>query len=620
MSFGFGRTTVASAEVVVTANTSGMTHGLKSAESSFSSFASKARTHTSSVVGALGKVAKYGALGAFGAGFLAFRSGFADLQQGAAAAAQTAAVLKSTGNAAHVSAGQVAQYAGAVQAKTGVDDAAVQSGENLLLTFTNIQNVAGKGNDIFNQTRQTMVDLSVAFGQDTKSSAIQLGKALQDPVKGMSALSRVGVTFTAGQQKTIKAMVASNNLLGAQKLMLKAVNLQVAGSANAYGKTLPGMIARAKGWLDNFTGAIIAKAIPALAKMIGWIDNFAHSKGFQEWLARAKEALRVFWGVIQGVLGFIQSHSTYFEALAVVFGVITGAIVLLTAATVAWGVATAIAGSEVFLVAGVIALLVVGLVYAYTHFKTFHKVVDVVFHAAVAIIKNTVKGMVVVIKSIITVVKDVVNMIGDLIHGRWGALWGDAKKLVVDSVKALIAFVSQQFSGLPGIILGVLGTVGSAAAKIGSALFNKLTGAIGDIGGFVVDKVRSAINGIIDVVNGFSLPSIHIPGAGTIGGGHPFNIGHVAYGGDIRGQRPYMVGERGPEVIFPGRDSYVMNNSILDKLSKGHSGGGNVTHITIQSLHPADANTLRQVATYVNRGQDMANSGRLYSPIQRPGL
>jgi hypothetical protein len=102
--------------------------------------------------------------------------------------AQTNAVLKSTGNAANISKKGVESLANAISRKAGIDDEAIQSAENLLLTFTKIRNETGKGNDIFNQATQAVTDMSVAMHQSGKASAIQLGKALQDPVKGATAL------------------------------------------------------------------------------------------------------------------------------------------------------------------------------------------------------------------------------------------------------------------------------------------------------------------------------------------------------------------------------------------------------------------------------------------------
>src|SRR5881398_2996685 len=81
-------------------------------------------------------------------------------------AQQTNAVLKSTGGAANVTAKEIANLATQISRKTGIDDEAVQSGENMLLTFTNVRNEAGKGNDIFNQSTKILSDMSVALGTD----------------------------------------------------------------------------------------------------------------------------------------------------------------------------------------------------------------------------------------------------------------------------------------------------------------------------------------------------------------------------------------------------------------------------------------------------------------------
>ena len=147
--------------------------------------------------------------------------------------ALTAQVIKSTGGAANVTAGQVGKLATAISNKTGIDDEAIQKGSNLLLTFKNVRNEAGKGADMFNQATKAAVDLSAAGFGSIDSASKMLGKALNDPVKGMTALGRAGVTFTAGQKKQIKALVKSGDLLGAQKIILGEVKSQVGGAAAA---------------------------------------------------------------------------------------------------------------------------------------------------------------------------------------------------------------------------------------------------------------------------------------------------------------------------------------------------------------------------------------------------
>lgn len=147
--------------------------------------------------------------------------------------AQTAAVLASTAGAANVSAAAVGQLATQLSLKSGIDDETIQSGENLLLTFRQVRNEVGAGNDIFRQGTVAALDMSVAMGTDLRSSTILVGKALNDPIRGMTALNRVGVTFTAQQRAQVASLVASGNALDAQKVILAEFSKEFGGSAAA---------------------------------------------------------------------------------------------------------------------------------------------------------------------------------------------------------------------------------------------------------------------------------------------------------------------------------------------------------------------------------------------------
>lgn len=200
----------------------------------------------------------------------AFKVANDELTDSVAKSAQTEAAIKSTGGAANVTAKQVDELAQSLLRKSGVDDETIKSGENLLLTFKNIQNVAGKGNDIFNQATKATLDLSIAFGKDMSSSAILVGKALNDPVKGFTALQRAGVQFTAAQKDQIQALVESGDVMGAQKIILKELTSEVGGSADAYGKTFAGQISKAKEELKNAMAAILSTAIPVMRQLSQW--------------------------------------------------------------------------------------------------------------------------------------------------------------------------------------------------------------------------------------------------------------------------------------------------------------------------------------------------------------
>jgi phage-related protein len=173
-----------------------------------------------------------GALATIGIGKV-LKDSFGEAEDAAKVAAQTQAVITSTGAAAGVSAQQVDDLATALSNKSAVDDEVIASGENVLLTFTNIKNVAGQGNDVFNQATEAALNMSAALGTDLQGNIVQVGKALNDPIKGITALSRVGVSFTEQQKEQIKTLQESGDTLGAQKVILAELSKEFSGAAEA---------------------------------------------------------------------------------------------------------------------------------------------------------------------------------------------------------------------------------------------------------------------------------------------------------------------------------------------------------------------------------------------------
>jgi hypothetical protein len=172
------------------------------------------------------------------AGAIAFGAKSVELaKEQIAVEAQLASVIASTGSAAGLTADQVKAMASELQNVTNFGDEATLTGQNMLLTFKNI------GGDIFPRVTEAMLDMNVAMGQDMKTSAIQLGKALNDPIAGLGALSRVGVQFTEDQKAMVASMVEAGNVAGAQALILTELEGQFGGSARAAREADGGMIA-----------------------------------------------------------------------------------------------------------------------------------------------------------------------------------------------------------------------------------------------------------------------------------------------------------------------------------------------------------------------------------------
>lgn len=192
------------------------------------------------------------------------RGSIAEAEDAARVGRLTESVIRSTGAAAGVTARQVGDLANSLSKIAGVDDEVIQSAENVLLTFAQVRNQVGKGNDVFNQATRAALDMSAALGTDLQGAVIQLGKALQDPTQGLLALRRSGVSFTEEQQAQIKTLQSTGQLLEAQKIILSEVNKEFGGAAAA-GATASQKLNVAVGNLKESLGTALLPAVNATA-------------------------------------------------------------------------------------------------------------------------------------------------------------------------------------------------------------------------------------------------------------------------------------------------------------------------------------------------------------------
>lgn len=148
--------------------------------------------------------------------------------------AKVGAVIRATGNAAGYTVDQLSDMADEFSRLTGVDDELILNAEAVLLTFRKV------GRDVFPEATQAALDMSAVMGQDLQSSIVQIGKALNDPIAGISALSRVGVTFTEEQKDMIKSFMAVNDVASAQQVILDELKSEFGGTAEEMEKASTG--------------------------------------------------------------------------------------------------------------------------------------------------------------------------------------------------------------------------------------------------------------------------------------------------------------------------------------------------------------------------------------------
>lgn len=428
-------------------------------------------------------------------GFL--ESSIGEAREAQKVSALTAQVIKSTGGAAGISAAQVDRLSSSISRKTGIDDEQISSAQNLLLTFKNIKSEGG----IYEGATSSLVDMGAAMaaasgGQlDLKSSTTLVGKALNDPIKGLSALSRVGVTFTAGQQEQIKALVASGNTMKAQKVILRELNSEFGGAAASQATNADkarvawGNLKEQVGGLllpviDKLAGVFSGKVIPAISTFISQMQSGEGAGGkFASIMGQIGSALAT-------VFDFVKNN----KAVLVAF---VGTIYAIVGATAAWNAVLAV--NPISLVVIAIAALVAGLVYAYQNFETFRNVVDAVF----SFLKTAVVAT-------IGFVKDHWQLIVSIILGPIGIVaiqvvkhWTSIKSFVTNAVSTIVNFVRDHWRLIVTIIGGPLGLAVALVTKYWGQIKAATSAVWSAIKSYVstnVAAIKGAVNGLSDLV------------------------------------------------------------------------------------------------------------------------
>ena len=125
------------------------------------------------------------------------------------------------------------KYAEETARATGVDTNSIKATQAKLLTFKELAATADEVGGQFDRATKAAIDLGAAGFGTAEMNAVSLGKALNDPIKGIASLNRNGITFTIQEKERIKTLVESNKVGEAQALILAAIETQVGGTAEA---------------------------------------------------------------------------------------------------------------------------------------------------------------------------------------------------------------------------------------------------------------------------------------------------------------------------------------------------------------------------------------------------
>lgn len=227
--------------------------------------------------------------------------------------AQLEARLKSTKSVAGLTSKQLQGMAASLQKVTTFGDEATIGMQSLLLTFTRIRG------PIFKQAQESILNVAVAMGTDLKSAAVQVGKALNDPILGITALSRSGITFTETQKETIKTMVKFGDIVGAQKIILGELETQFGGAARAARETFGGALTG----LSNAFGDLL-EGKTGLREATDEIERLTQLLSDPQTVAAADKLASALVGIGTGAAGAIVEFANFGDQLGLNLAAIVG--------------------------------------------------------------------------------------------------------------------------------------------------------------------------------------------------------------------------------------------------------------------------------------------------------
>jgi len=216
----------------------------------------------------IGNAAK---IAAVGVGFLAIqlRAGIQELIEWEDAQLQVNAAIKSTKGVAGVTSKAVEDLADKYADLSLAEDDVILGASALLLRFPKVTK------DVFEPALKASLDLAQAFKMDLNSATRLVARALDDPVEGLSRLSRAGVKFTEQEKEKIKTLVASGRTLDAQNIILRRLERRVGGSAQNATRGFRGQVKLLNDRVKDLQATFAGPLLPAITTMVSELIKFA---------------------------------------------------------------------------------------------------------------------------------------------------------------------------------------------------------------------------------------------------------------------------------------------------------------------------------------------------------
>lgn len=463
-------------------------------------------------------------------------------------------------------------YAESLEKSLAIDGEVIKNTQAKLATFEALAKTADEAGGMFDRATVAAADLAAAGFGSVESNAAQLGKALQDPIKGLTALTKSGVTFSEAEKEKIKVLTESGQLAKAQGIVMAAIEKQVGGTAAATADSSMKMRLA----FENVIESVGMMLLPMLDRLAG---------------------------VAQRVADVAAAHPQVFMAVATAIGAVSAAIVIANAAykaylivtkavaiaSKAWAAAqwvlnAALSANPIGLIVIAIAALVAAFVVAWKRSETFRNIVigtwnaikaaaSAVWGAIVKVIEVAWKGIKLYVTTYVKVVRAVVTTAWKVIRtvtvGAWNAIkgalqaaWAAISTVVRTQVNAVRTVVTGAWNAVKSITTGAWNAVKTAVTRAVAGLITAVSG----VRSKVSDALSGALNWLYDagreliqgLINGITSK------IGSIGDA----MGNIA--GKIKGFLPGSPVKEGP---LRSWNNGAAGKRLIDLLAKGIQSG-----------------------------------------------
>jgi hypothetical protein len=411
------------------------------------------------------------------------------------------------------------KFADAQELVIGVEAELIKETQAILLSFKAVGASADQAGGTFDRATKAAFDLTGVLKTDARGAAVQLGKALENPIRGLTALGKAGTTFTDQQKEQIRVLVESGNLLGAQTLILDEIESQYGGVAEAaalgsekmklaFGQVQDALGAALSPAFQAFTKFFIEEVVPPLTKFFE--DDFP-------------ALLTKFQPIVEGVIGFFGEVG---ESLKKFLDI----------------------DDETSLLQGIL-----------------DKLAGLGDNAAFTTFIDTVLG----------IFQDMAPLLGEIVFnlGEFALKLTPLLEEALGRVIPLIRDTAGIFKSINFFLSEIIASFGFFENETPDFI-KAIEDQLNPIGR--LQKALKTLNEFlaraIQLYQQFRALGGQTPSE-LATGGRRFDLTPRAVGGPVSAMSSYMVGERGPELFTPGAGGFITPNNRL--------GGGSSTNINI---------------------------------------